>query len=156
MRCGPVIQAFIDVRRVACLPRVSDEFSDQALFDRIVDLRKAHHHHVDAALQQRLSSQFRGCPGIGMLGVEVIFIGRLTRCRRAHRRGGSDQQRALRTGQRLAQCGDGPGVFLAVVDEVGEVVIERGVNDRIALLGAASEAGEVFKGAVMRLGADGP
>ena len=55
MRRRPAIESLTYVRRDSLLTSQLDRVGDEALFDRVVDLRKAHHRHVHTTLRHRSS-----------------------------------------------------------------------------------------------------
>ncbi len=86
-----------------------------------------------------------------MAGVEHVLSRQLARTGAADACAGRDQQRLVRALQRLAHRLDGADVLRAVGDEVGEVVIESAVDDRVRPGGAVGQGLRIFKIGAMRL-----
>jgi hypothetical protein len=84
-----------------------------------------------------------------MVPVEHILGRGGTRFGIADARPRSDQQRAVGPLEHVAHSLDGAAVLLAIRQEVGEIVVERGVDYRIRLIRAGTERLGMFQIAAM-------
>jgi hypothetical protein len=84
VHCRPTVASGTHISRNTRLASQGNEICDQALLDRIMDLRKANHPHVHTAGQRRCRGYFRRCSGMRVIWIEVIFGRRLAGRRRTH------------------------------------------------------------------------
>jgi hypothetical protein len=113
MRRRPAIESLADVRRDSLLTSHLDRVGDEALLDRVVDLRKTHHRHVHTTLRTAAPGDFRSA-GIRVVGIEVVFGRGLTWRSVPHSRSGGDDQGAVRAGKHVAESLDGALVLFTV------------------------------------------
>src|SRR5579862_514834 len=73
MRRRPAIESLANVRRGPLFTGHLDRVGDEALLDRVVDLRKTHHRHVYTALQHGSTGDFRQSARIRVVGIEMVF-----------------------------------------------------------------------------------
>jgi hypothetical protein len=130
-----------------------DERSDEALFDRVVDLRKAHHRYVYATLCHGSPCYFRSFTRVRVVGIEDVFSRGLAWNSVPHSSPGGDEQRAVRTDKYVAHRLDDLSVLFTIRDEFRKVVIEGSVDDSIRCGCSAPQALEVFQIAAMHLSA---
>ncbi len=136
-------------------PRDLHERRDEALLDRIVNLRQPDHRHIDAGVQQRIAGEFRGNARIGVAGVEDVLAGQLAMSGAAHADAGRDHQRPVGTGERGAERGNDMAVLFAVLDKPREIMVERRVDHGVRLRRTIAQALGILERAAMHLGARG-
>jgi len=160
MRGRPAIEALSDVRRGSlCTCRV-DRVGDEALPDRVVDLRKTHDRHVHIARSHGRPGDLRCFPRIRVVEIEMVFGGGLTWKRSSHSGARGDHQRSVRPPERISERFDRASVLVTDLYELREVtsesaVIERAVNDAIGLGCPPAQTFRVVKIASVHLGARG-
>ncbi|KAI1697964.1 helix-turn-helix domain-containing protein [Ditylenchus destructor] len=154
---APQIPALPDHRRHARAARQVRQHRHEAVIaDAVHRRRQSQHRRLHALIHQRERRRFRrtriavgGQQRLGALvGLAVVRRGRERQAR------GRDQ-RPVRSAQRLAQRLDGEAVPPAVLGEAGEVVIEGGVDDRVAGGRAGAQSVQIVDGAAMHRGARG-
>src|SRR5579872_4620761 len=102
MRRRPAIESLANVGRGPLFTGHLDRVGDEALLDRIVDLRKTHYRHVHTTLQYCSASNFRQSARIRVVGIEMVFGCGLTRNSVPHSRSRGDHQGAVRSPERVS------------------------------------------------------
>src|SRR5260370_20514663 len=155
MRRRPAIESVTYVRRDSLLTSQLDRVGDEALLDRIVDLRKTHHRHVHTTLRHGSPCYFRSFTRIRVVGIEIVFGCGFTWNSVPHSSPGGDEQRAVRAGKHVAHRLDDLAVLLTIREKVRKVVIEGSVDDAVRYCCSAAQAFQVFQIASMHLGSGG-
>src|SRR5579872_6876948 len=160
MRRRPAIESLANVRRGPFITGHLDRVSDEALLDRVVDLRKTHHRHVHTTLQYSSASDFRQPARIRVVGIEMVFGCGMTWNSVPHSRSGGDYQGTVRSPERVSESFDGAPVLFTDLRELREVasecaVIESTVNHPIRLGRTAAQTFRFFKTSSMHLGSRG-
>ena len=88
---------------------------------------------------------------IGVGAVEPVFGREFAGRHAAHPGAGGDDQRPVRAGERAGHCLDRALILLAIRHEMGEVVVEGGVDHGIRLRGAARKTVRLLERAAMDL-----
>src|ERR1700757_1344131 len=118
MRRRPAIESLANVRRGPFFTGHVDRVGDEALLDRIVDLRKTHHRHVHTTLQYSSASNFRQSARIRVVGIEMVLGCGLTWNGAPHSGSGGDHQGAVRSPERVAERFDGAPVLFTDLREL--------------------------------------
>ena len=148
----PAIGAIADVSHGAFLPRDRDERRNEPLLDGVVDLREPDHPHVDARFQHRVTFELGCDAGVPIVRLEHVLRCGLARSRVAHPGSGGDDEGAVGSLERSTERLDHAPVLVAIGDEVREVMVEGGVDDRVRPCGTARDTRRIFELAAMRFG----
>src|SRR5580700_1795733 len=127
VRRRPAIESLANVRRGPLFTGHLDRVGDEALLDRVVDLRKTHHRHVHTTLQYSSASNFRQPARIRVVGIEVVFGCGLTWNSVSHSRSRGDHEGAVRSPERVSESFDGAPVLFTDIEEFRDVVSECAV-----------------------------
>src|SRR5260370_9262645 len=73
MRRRPAIESFADVCRGPLFTGHPDEGGDEALLDRVVNLRKTHYRYLHTALRHGSAGDFRQSTRIRVVGISMVF-----------------------------------------------------------------------------------
>src|SRR5580658_9354208 len=158
MRCRPAIESLVNVRRGPLFTSHLDRVGDEALLDRVVDLRKTHHRHVHTTLRHGSAGDFRQSARMRVVGIEMVFGCGLTWNSGPQSRSRGDQQGAIRSRERVSKSFDRAPVLFSDIHELREVasaecaVIESTVNHPIRLSCSAAQTFRVFKTSSMHPG----
>ena len=114
MRRRPAIESLANVCRGPLFTGHLDRVGDEALLDRVEDLRKTHHRHVHTTLRHGSPCYFRSFTRIRVVGIEMVFGCGLTWNSVPHSRSGGDHQGAVRSRERVSESFDGARVSRAV------------------------------------------
>src|SRR5580692_2703453 len=126
---------------------------DEALLDRIVDLRKAHHRNAHTLRRHCSSCLLRSYAGNRR--IRLVFLGGEAAWGGSNRGSGGDDQGAVRADKRGAESLNGAAVDLADFVESCEIVDESGVNDTVGGRGSAAQTVQIFHVPPMDFGAYG-
>src|SRR5258708_38256164 len=127
MRRRPAIESLANVRRGSLFTSHLDRVGDEALLNRVVDLRKAHHRHVHTTLRHGSPGDFRQSTRIRVAGIEMVFGRGLTWNSVPHSGPGGDRQGSVRSSERVSESFNGAPVFFTDIHELREVVSECAV-----------------------------
>ena len=125
MRRRPAIESFADLCRGPLFTGHPDEGGDEALLDRVVNLRKTHYRHIHTAFRDRNPGEFRPFTRIRVVRIEMIFGCGLTWSSVPHSRSGGDHQGAVRSPERVSESFDGAPVLFTDLEELREVVCAK-------------------------------
>src|SRR5580658_10505136 len=124
MRRRPAIKSLANIRRGSLLTGHLDRIGDEALLDRVVDLRETHHRNVHTAFRHGSTGDLRQSARIWMVGIELVFGCGLTWNGVPHSGSGSDHQGAVRSHERISEDFNGALVFFTNLRELREVASE--------------------------------
>ena len=156
MRRRPAIESVSDIRAHALFTEHHDRRGDEALRNRVMDLREAHDRHIDPIRGDSGRRLFRGRAGmhVGSDG-RIVFLGRLTGHGVGNRGPGGHDRWPLGARKSRAERLDDPSIVLTVCDEFREVVVEGQVDDAVRSSGRLLEAVQILERPAIDLGAGG-
>src|SRR5579872_267118 len=160
MRRRPAIESLANIRRSSLFTGCVDRVGNEALLDRVVNLRKTHHRHVHTMLRHGSAGDFRHFTRIRVVGIEMVFGCGLTWNSVPHSGSGGDHDGSVRSPERISESFDGAPVLVTDLRELREIVsecavIESAVNHPIRFGRPGAQAFQVFKIPSMHLGAGG-
>jgi hypothetical protein len=135
------------------LAKQADWRGNEALRDRIVNLRQSHHRHIDPVRGDGGGRLFRRSAGMLVRTNDgIVFLGRLT----GHGIGdwscGGQDQRPVGAFESRAERLDHTAIVLTVRYEFREVMVEGQVDDAVRSGGSPLEAVQVLKRSASDLG----
>src|SRR5580658_7119195 len=151
MRRRPAIESFADVCRGPLFTGHPDQRGDEALLDRVVNLRKTHYRYIHTTLRHGSAGDFRQSTGMRVVGIEMVFGCGLTWNGGTQSRSRGDYQGAIRSRQRVSKSFYRAPVLFTDLHELREVasaecaVIESTVNHPFRLGCSAAQTFRVFQ-----------
>src|SRR5580692_2486797 len=122
MRRRPAIESFADVCRGPLFTSHPDEGGDEALLDRVVNLRKTHYRYIHTALRHGSAGDFRQSTRMRVVGIEMVFGCGLTWNGGPQSRSRGDYQGVIRSGERVSKSFDRAPVLFTDLHELREII----------------------------------